>query len=108
MRFVDGRYAEGELSSAVQDIGGSLHPVLELADGETLVLFDETEVSLVEEIGHPLAISDLAVLVENAIHGSSRLPLGEVLSWRATLGEHDVVEVTIRHSRLHCEPVALS
>jgi hypothetical protein len=101
----DGRRLEGELDWAYWRRGTDVDRVLELSDQQEVTLLDVHEVSTVEVISPPLRPVHLLALVTESIENWRGLLLGEQQYWDVLVGDHQLLEVSIKRSRLTCQPV---
>lgn len=103
--LVDGVAAEGALGLAFQSRGdGSRELVLEVEDVDSVLISPPAEVASVEVLSHTVTKRHLAEMAARWIEHPSSIPLGDEAYWDIPLGSHELLEVTVKRTRMSCSP----
>lgn len=104
LRATDGRNFVGQLDWAYWRRGTTARPILEMVDGETSALLEPADVAQVERTDSPLSPETVADLVWGGVRDWRHLPVGDEHYWDLVVGSHDLLEVTVKRTRLPCQP----
>jgi hypothetical protein len=105
VHHVDGTRLEGELDWAYQRRGAGIVQVLELTDEHGVALLDLDEVATIDVLVPPLRGHNLVAQVTQWVHNWQELTPDELQYVDLVIGGHDLLEVTVKRSRLACMPV---
>lgn len=101
----DGLQLEGELDWANQRRGSSVDQVLELTDEHGVTLVELDEVATIEVCTPPMRAHHLVAMVTECIDNWRDLTPGEQQYLDLVVGDHELLEVTVKRTRLACMPV---
>ncbi|MDR7252778.1 hypothetical protein J2X46_001763 [Nocardioides sp. BE266] len=103
--LVDGITAEGAIGLIFHRRGdGPPEPVLEVEDDDFVLTSPPAGVRSVEVLSSTITTRELAGLAAQWIEQPSSIPLGDEVYWDVPLGSHELLEVTIKRSRVTCAP----
>lgn len=105
LTVTDGRDLVGELDWVYWRRDSGTRPVLEVSVGDEVTLLDPSEVAEVEVVSSAPSAALVAALVSSGIEGWRHLPVGDEHYWDLVVGDHDLLEVTVKRTRLPCQPV---
>lgn len=106
LRTIDGRDLVGELDWAYWHRDSATSLVLDVSVGETSTLLSPAEVAQVEVVSWSPSIEYVADAAAAGIKAWRHLPVGDEHYWDLVVGHHDLLEVTVKRTRLPCQPGA--
>lgn len=102
---MDGLPADGTIGLAFRRRdGGGLEPLLEVENGEFVVTSPPDGVRSVEVLSSMVSMGELAQLAAQWIERPSSIPPGDEVYWDVPIGSHELLEISIKRTRVSCTP----